>query len=829
MNNSGAGSLTEHEPHSTRRDSTRAKTLRGLCLASLTTVYPLRREACRARKHLLALSLIAFLGWSVAYALPPQLTDSTDAAPDPRTAASAPAPSETVPATTPVTLPLARLMTREGPVRLQGASATYTLSVPVARREVIREARLHLEFTNSVSLLDARSQLVVLLNDHVIVQMPLSSHQPEHSADIRVPIELLKPGYNSLTFSAAQHYTERCEDAAAPELWTEIDTERSTLALDAELAPLRAPTLAQLNELFDPKLRSPQRLIVVTVGDRISERQLEWGGLLAQAVALRLQYLPAKFEHRAASAPGTQEPGASAALDLGAAANATDADLLLVGVREQLSPYLSAEQLNSIAGSYLGVAALATDPRQFVLIVSGRTEAEVTRAARALGHLSFPYPDTASINIDALELPAVGPYAAARRATPNGVYRFAEFGFAGKEITGSSSEPVVLDFTLPPDLHSHESAEVTLRLHMAYGAGLRRDSSLDIALNGRFERAIALTSESGAAFRAYEMTIPLRSFRPGPNTLQFEAQLAPLVKGECTSVNTSLRFTLFPDSTLTVPSAVHYLTLPDLHLFARTGFPYDVAPEGRDSTLYVASSDSRTVAAAWTLAAKLAQIKAAPLGDMRLTFTTPEAAHHWLLVGTLPAVDPRLLDGAPLDLRSGRWPYASEVTEALDNEPGRLRRGWTFLRELFDLEQDHRGSPVVWITQRGGLGQSAIIQQYRSPRAGDRVATAILASDPVQLQESINQLVEPAVWSQLNGDVALWRSDARELSWQRAGKRFTFGSVGMSLRMEYFFSRHPFLLGASAALTLLLLSVALMRLLVGRRRRMHHDQHRAPK
>ena len=144
-------------------------------------------------------------------------------------AASAPSGASAEVAKTPSgTLTLASLMPARQQIRLRYTADEFTLYVPVSPRSKVKSALLHLQLTNSISLIKERSQLVVRLNGRVLAQVPLNPAQPETSIDVRLPVALLKPGYNQLTFAVAQHYTLRCEDPSAPELWTEIDTVTSS-------------------------------------------------------------------------------------------------------------------------------------------------------------------------------------------------------------------------------------------------------------------------------------------------------------------------------------------------------------------------------------------------------------------------------------------------------------------------------------------------------------------------------------------------------------------------------------------------------------------------
>src|SRR5687767_12996541 len=200
------------------------------------------------------------------------------------------------------TVTLASLTPGTGPIRLRYTSDEFTLYVPVSPRSKVKSGLLHLQLTNSISLLKERSQLAVRLNGRILAQIPLNPLQPESSVDIRLPVALLKAGYNKLTFSVAQHYTLQCEDPSAPELWTEIDTVLSTLTLDSDLVPLQ-PRLSDMNQLFDPKLGGEQGITIITAAPApLREDQLQWGMLVAQGAALRLKYAPLPVRHEIAAA-----------------------------------------------------------------------------------------------------------------------------------------------------------------------------------------------------------------------------------------------------------------------------------------------------------------------------------------------------------------------------------------------------------------------------------------------------------------------------------------------------------------------------------------------
>lgn len=721
-------------------------------------------------------------------------------------------------------LRLADLLARDEPLFLRGRDSELTIAVPVSGRLEIRSALLHLELTNSVSLVAERSQLRVSLNDLVVAQIPLKPHQPSASADVRLPLQLLKPGYNRLTFNAAQHYsTTQCEDPASAELWTQIDAVNSTLTFQAAPRALD-PTLAEFEELVDRRLWTPYGLRILTPAEHVDREHLPWGSLVAQAAALRLDYVPLLVRH--AVARPTSTPAAARAgrrfprLNQGELAGMDNA---LVGTREELAGLLGEEMSARIEGAFLGIFPLDEDPSLFLLIVSGRNTEEVTRAATALTHLSFPFPDTPSMTVIGIDPPAPVLYAAKSVLHEGESEPLSRFGFATTTFKGLGAERATIEVRVPGDLFSASDGQVELSLHLAHGAGLRGDSVLNIFLNGRFENVIHLRDASGAVYRDYKLRIPLSSFGPGRNSLTFEPRMMPLVTGECVAINDeNLLLTLFDDSKISAPDAAHYARLPDLALFARTGFPHAVRPDGSDLALQVAGADSSTVAAAWTLIAKMAQVVGAPLYRAEIGFAVPKGDKDVILVGAQDQIDKGFWKAASLGLGE---PMSVPYPSLLVPREG-ARQGWFqrwLARWLPSLQAESlQATPAVTrILEQGGLGRYSAALQFESPLRAGRTALIVTAGDADHLLEGMTSLVEPGLWGSLRGDCALWTRGAESLRWQAAAKAYHVGRVDVSTRIEYYFSKYPAYWVATLVVLFAVLAWLTRRLLVRFRLRQH--------
>jgi hypothetical protein len=668
---------------------------------------------------------------------------------------------------------------------------------------------LHLVVSNSISLLTNRSELAVRVNDRTIAQVQLSSRQPEATADIRVPADLLRTGYNTLTFAVAQHSTENCEDPNAPELWTEIDTSESTLQMQTALAPL-TPTLADLANLIDPKQWAPRALTIVNASRPHDDMQLAGGSLVAQGVALRLRYLSAA--PRVLDAEHGNGSGILPGLSL---APLADSDVVLIGSHDALRGYLDAKTLAQIKGAFLGIYPKPDDARRFVLIVSGRNDEEVERAAHAFAHTELPLPRTSELVIGAFDETTLPPWSANRTITGTAPHTFRELGLTSRTLVAGDAAD--MEVRLPADIYAPEDAKVTLDMNFTEGAKMREDSVLNIVLNGRFEQVIALDQQQGAVMRHYRISLPLRDFRAGLNTLSLQALLIPLVSDRCALRNMqNLEITLFDDSTLTLPPTSHFTTLPDLKRFADSGFPYTVQPDGKDLALRLAARDNDTIAAAWALMGRLAQSQAAPLSAALLTFGVPsEARRDVILLGAASSLPPSLLKHAP-------WSPGTSIRIADGAAAeGDSQTGSTFPLSLTRLLGSPARAEQPDVTLRGDvpLSRQLLVMQYRGERGG--AMTVLTAESTNALVDGISRLIEPSYWGALRGDIALLSFDRPDLWTGRVGGTYEEGSLGPLAWLGYTFSEHPWL-GYAALVVLLSVFAGSSALLLQRYHRKRH-------
>lgn len=681
-----------------------------------------------------------------------------------------------------------KFMLRNEQLYLRNTSSEYELTIPISERMNITEATLHLEYTNSIALLQNRSMLRVSFDDVVIFTTALSPTQAISSTDISIPLKLLKPGYRKLKFWVAQHYSIECEDPAAPELWTQINSVESKLKFNYNLKSLQ-PTLAQLPTLIDSKLWGDFSVNII-FDENLSDQHLLWGSLAAQGAALRLKYKPLGVNLVLAK---------KVAIDNALSLNQADLkgrDSILIGTVEEIKNHVTPEIASSIKEGYLGIFPMNNDPSHFLIVISGNTESQVTDAATAFSFLNFPIPDTQSLNITKTDIPKLPDYGSEISIRENGQYRFSYFGARTKTMRGMYGGEVRLDFRLPPDLFASESTMVDLDLHFSYGAGMRADSVLNIFLNERFENVIHLKNESGGVFRNYRIQIPLRSFKPGRNTISFTPRLTPLISGRCSYVQEeNLQFTLFEDSVMTIPNASHYAELPNLQLFATSGFPISIKSDGSEFTVFVAEQNPKTVASAWMMMSKLAQVVASPLFNTTLSFQQPDKERNVIVVGSTTSLNREFIASAPrISGEDGKIPFTSTISETPDEgEVSFIGNLLLYFKRGARTEIPFPVNKVANIHASDRMGEYGSLMQYVSPYSSSKSFFLLTADTPDRLYDTTRLLVKPEMWGQLQGDLAVWNNDSEIVSTQKVANRYYTGSLSITGLSQYFFSKNPYL------------------------------------
>ena len=317
-------------------------------------------------------------------------------------------------------------------ITLQGASDNTEdreFSIPLSERWQIRSAVMRFDYTCSSALLREASMLTVLVNEYPVGQIQLEPKSPSGHAVVTIPPERIKAGYNPLLFIVTQHVTrDECEDPTLPELWTKVDLTNAELELDVTPKPVPEKLSAIGGFLFNPcDLISTQ--VHITVPE-MSPDYLSRAALAAAGAALRFEYRPVTFTVSDQIAPLR--------------------DNLVIGPPSFLET-LRLKGFEPGSGATLAVTHLplpktddpdqtVIDPYHAVVIMTGSSNEDLDRAAKAFSLFSTPFPPLPVTPVQNVTEPPLGPYSIKSGIEGGQAYTFASMGFSPTSAVSNEIE-----------------------------------------------------------------------------------------------------------------------------------------------------------------------------------------------------------------------------------------------------------------------------------------------------------------------------------------------------------------------------------------------------
>ena len=705
-------------------------------------------------------------------------------------------------------------------VRLRGTRDAYSFSIPIPKRVKVKKAVFHFSYVNSSALLPLNSRLVLRVHGRPLAQVRLNPDAPEGDVSVTIPGELLREGYNPCLLSIAQHYTiEECEDPFSPELWTWVDLSKAYLEFDVEPLPVPDRVSAVSDFIFDARnIFDPAVNIVMP---DLSRDRTRMAMLAGAGAALRYDYRPPRFSLSDRILPGRDN------IVIGSAAE----------IESALSRKITLDPGASIAVGPLRYAVRGTgslpvvnieDSGYALIALSGENPEELERAVRAFAALSYPFPDTASASVKELALPPVERHMVKKGLFPDRSYELASLGMPTTVFRGMASPVRGVDLRLPSDLYLTPNRFLTIELHMAYDAAMRSDSVLNIRLNGKFVSGIRLDNPRGGYFKGYKIDVPLSSFVPGMNRLEFEAVLTPLHTDKCTLIQTeNLRLIIYGDSKIVIPAVPHWIKMPKIEVFFQDAFPFGVWPDMRETTVVLTEPTLTSAAAAVNLVALCAQKIGYPPFGAKMAFSLSEAPADTdlMIIGTMDAIPAAVAARAPLagiDPAVVTLPNMERPKETsakpIDFKSLPLVDSGRPPRNRSDIKAH---SPVKGaLTGRLGEGR-AVLMQMQHTRSADRTVMILAATSAADVENGSRALWEPSLQSACAGDLALLDIATPEYGATslQIGPNFYLGRPGPAPRFQNLINNHPLKSLAALLLLLLLMCLVIIKLLRGRRRK----------
>jgi len=690
-------------------------------------------------------------------------------------------------------LSLAKLTGAAQPVKLSGSAAAYSFSIPVPALWRAKQVTLSLVGTASQALIDT-SQLVVIVNGNVIRQFGLATKGDGFRHEIDIPVALLKAGFNEVRIEVAQHYTNTCEYPLAPQLWTQLNLERSQLAIVASPLPI-TPLLSKLDAFFDKADWRSRHTVTVLTPQAPGPRTMQALGLVAQGVGQRYEYVPVSLLHRRLPA----QPR-----DLATQVDPSSNGAVVLGTFAQLAPFLASIGLKAGSEPMIAVRPFPNDPTRFVLILAANTDEQLIEVAKAFSVRQVPWPDSASTTIKQLKLPDVAEFDA-RFSTPyaaSGAFPLRALGFKSTTYTGTDSPGSSIRFW-----NGSWQGRAQVRVHLTYASGIGTQSAMNLLVNGIMQGSIPLNNPDGGTYEKYAITIPAGALKQGWNQLELKPVLIPVSNGgECRPFyNGNLALTVYEDTTMQKFGG-NASDSSDLALLTGAGSFYSYGPSGQDMAIRLTDADSATVSAGLTLLAKLRQVYGGPLHSLQFGTADSSTIKNQFWVGPYanlpPAIQEAFFKNLPNEL-SVKVPLAKTSTFA-------VLEGADWFSEWLDRLGVNTAAPQYAVAQLDMSNTLRTSVFAKTAKDNGKELTVITAEQGKVLQKGVDHLVQHGPWSQLQGGLAYWDAEApvlRTVSLDDA----PFSAYGLRGGLSLLISQYPW-----RSLAVLIAMVVLMAALTQR-------------
>ncbi len=437
-------------------------------------------------------------------------------------------------------------------------------------------------------------------------------------------------------------------------------------------------------------------------------------------------------------------------------------------------------------GPMLSLRTNPSDPNGSALVLSADDETQLLNVARALALMNVAHPqDGESVpslgtetRIGDFPLPPVrSPDDAPRWLTTD--LPISMWNLSSREALksdGSRMMPVYL--RVAPDLFYGESQNVELTIEYRYNArAVAPGSALRIYANGFLLPEIPLPPGTDYADHKRTILLPVDSIRPFGNTLQFSFDFIPAPGGG--NLRGQVGGAILQNSYLNLRGFSHWVTLPNLELFANAGFPFTRRADLADTTVVMpAAPTPGEIVLLLTLLSHCGTQTGYP--GLRVEVADKQVDGRDLLIigngddqpafSSLADALPVLLDSTGVHVKQRSGALASLQT-------------W-----LAGLSGDRRGDTPI-----GDYLPDVLIEGIESPLANGHSIVALMLRDDAAADEFAQVFLERSQSSDIAQTVSLLHG-GRFSSYRVDTPQYDVGTISKYARMRIWFAQHFWLL-----------------------------------
>jgi cellulose synthase (UDP-forming) len=663
-----------------------------------------------------------------------------------------------------------------GTIVLHGVDAFDTVRFSLPQTQVVKTATMRLRYHFSPGLLPSVSHLKVSLNGTLVTTLPLTVTPTEPVAPIAIgahsengslleatfplPVEMLARS-NDLTFEFVGHYAAKCEDPSNSTLWSHVDA-TSTIEFAGTLVPLHDDLKLLPAPFYDAgvDLRPAIRMVFLT---RPSPRALQAAGILASSFGIFADSRPLRFPVSIGAIP---------------AGNA-------IVIAETSATLPSSLQMATTSGPTIAMRTNPSDPYSKILVFTGDSADDVLTGALALS-LQRDLLEGDTVRVPSLKLPAhSAPDDAPRWLSTDKINRIGDT-LQTNSLETDGSNPIAIYLRLPPDLYY--GAQQNLDLHLAYrynSIPLSKGSTIQVALNGSYISSTPLPHADQASAQLDSVVlVPISALRQFSNSLLMRFLFHLTQKEECQNASPdNLKGAILKDSYLDIRDIPHWATLPNLEIFANSGYPFTRRADLSDTAVVLPDAATpEEIEMYLTLMGHFGAQTGYPVLNVSVTNAdgmSSDRTKDYLVLGTVDdqpainALNPSLpvgVDGSGLHIQDTQGFFAP------------LQHAW------WKVHSSERVQPGELETD-GGL-PDALIEGIEWPAGSRRSAVVIVLRDKDVIPNFLSAFLKTSQSSDISQSVSVLQG-SRFSSYRIGDDVYHVGSLSRWVQLKMLFEVYP--------------------------------------
>jgi cellulose synthase (UDP-forming) len=582
---------------------------------------------------------------------------------------------------------------------------------------LIRGGKLHLKYQVPKGAQNEFTYADVRLNDSILASVnPTTEEREAGAGEIVVPLPAdLLLAKNELTIQLAGQGNGACAAAGQKDQpWFRIDP-GSEVSLEAQPLVL-ASEMAALPEPFLEHLANSPVLLPVVFMHAPDSVTLESAGVLASWFGAQADDSGVRYSEQLGQLPNG------------------NAIVLLLG----------SERVEGEGDGQQASVSVQDNPKDRfgkLLVIHGQTSDDLLAVTQALATGQLKMAGSLAKLTGPVQLGTRGPNDAPRWIHTNRVTLDDLVGRAERRNNGQS--PVNVYMHLAPDYNF--GVQQNMYLHLAYSVDspeLAKSSNIASTLNGVPLGSVPLLNKAQSA------DIPLVDVPAAvyANTLQLQFYFVPAGADACAPGSGNSSAQILGSSFLDLGGAVHYTQLPNLRLFAKSGFPFTRMADFSQTAVVLPANPGTEVTGLYL--------------DL-MGYFGAQTGYPAVRVQVASAADASRFQDKDL-LVLGTFPDLSSVSEITGNLP------LTYAERSFTLSQRARWGMLpdrllrrnsdLWHTLKDGttIWPEGILEGTASPFAHGRSVVVIAGRDTSALPQLASALLATMPVDGIENTVSLW-------------------------------------------------------------------------